>query len=73
MCLHYMPFLLIIMVSLLSMLSSLGEADPLYSLSRSSTYHHKMVTRALKIEYYVADDFNNRIVNQYNLNRVREG
>lgn len=66
-----MPFLLIIMVSVLSMLSSLGEADPLYSLHRTNSHRNKMLTKALKIEYFVADDFNNRIINQYNLNRVR--
>lgn len=39
MCLHYLPFIMIMLVSLLSMLSSLAEPDPLYQLRRSSTFN----------------------------------
>ncbi len=71
MCLHYLPFILILLVSFLSMMTSIGETEPLYTLNRNSKFHTPMQTKGLKIEYFVADDFNARIVNQYNLNRVR--
>lgn len=57
MLIQFLPFLFLILFSVLPNLIGMFKSPPLYQFTRSSSYNHKRKTTINKIEYFVSDKF----------------